>query len=152
MKRYLLLFALLLPLVSYAQSENLFDDGHLTFKGLSLSGSLDSFVASLVGQGYVLKESQSDGALLKGSFASESGCTIVVMTTKKTHKVYGVGVSFEEKTSWSSLKSQYRDYKSMLYAKYGEPSKHLERFYNPYYEGDGYEMQALRMDKCTYTS
>lgn len=152
MKRYLLFFALLLSLVSYAQSESLFEDGHITFKGLSLSGPLDCFVTSLVGQGYVLKESQSNGALLKGGFASESDCTIVVLTTKITHEVYGVCVSFEKKSSWSSLKTQYREYKSMLSAKYGEPSKHLERFDNPYYEGDGYEMQALRMDKCTYTS
>lgn len=152
MRKFLLLLTIFLPIASFSQNENLFDDGRMTFKGLSLSGSLDSFVDKLVSQGYVLKTSQSDGALLKGSFASESDCTIVVMTTKRTHSVYGVGVSFEEKTSWSSLKSQYREYKAMLSSKYGDPSKHIERFYSPYYEGDGYELQALRLDKCTYTS
>lgn len=153
MKKYLLLvLALFLSTATFAQDNILFDEGHLTFKGLSLSGPLDDFVNNLVSQGYVLKESQATGALLKGNFASESDCTIVVLTTKRTHQVYCVAVSFEKKTSWSSLKIQYREYKSMLSAKYGEPSKQIERFYNPYYEGDGYELQALRMDKCSYTS
>ena len=40
----------------------------------------------------------------------------------------------------------------MLSAKYGDPSRNVERFSNPYYEGDGYEFQALRIGKCTYTS
>lgn len=153
MRKYLLfIVALFLSTATFAQDNNLFDEGHLSFKGLPLSGSLDDYVSNLVSQGYVLKQSQSSGALLKGSFASESDCTIVVLTTKRTHQVYCVAVSFEKKTTWSSLKSQYRDYQSMLSAKYGEPSKKIERFYNPYYEGDGYELQALRLDKCSYTS
>ena len=152
MKRFFLLFTLLLPLVSYAQSQEQFDGGHLTFKGISISGSLDNFVDNLVKQGYELKESDSEGALFKGGFASEQDCKIYVGTTPKTHTVYSVGVFFNEKTSWSSLKSQYFEYKSMLSAKYGEPAKRIERFYSPYYEGDNFEMQALRMDKCTYGS
>lgn len=153
MREYLVfILALFLSTAAFAQSDNLFDNGHLTFKGLSISGPLDDFVSNLVSQGYVLKESMTAGALLKGDFASESNCTIGILTTKRTHQVYCVAVSFESKTSWTSLKSQYREYKSMLSAKYGEPSKHIERFYSPYYEGDGYELQALRLDKCSYTS
>lgn len=152
MRKYLfVVLALFLSTISFAQN-NVFDDGHLTFKGLSLTGPLDDFVSDLVSQGYTLKESQTVGALLKGSFASESDCTIAVLTTKRTHHVYCVAVSFEKKTSWSSLKIQYREYKSMLSTKYGEPSKHIERFSSPYYEVDGYELQALRLDKCNYTS
>lgn len=153
MRKYLfVVLALFLSTISFAQNNDLFDDGHLTFKGLSLTGPLDDFVSNLVSQGYTLKGSQTVGALLKGSFASESDCTIAVLTTKRTHQVYCVAVSFEKKTSWSSLKIQYQEYKSMLSTKYGEPSKHIERFSSPYYEGDGYELQALRLDKCNYTS
>ena len=36
--------------------------------------------------------------------------------------------------------------------KYGEPTEHFEFFSKPYYKGDGYEMQALRLDKCNYAS
>ena len=151
-KVFVFIVALATSICAFAQDNSLFDEGHLTFKGLSLSGSLDDFVGNLVSQGYVLKDSQPLGAILKGSFASETDCSIGVLTTKRTHQVYCVAVSFEPKTSWSSLKSQYREYKSMLSLKYGEPSKQIERFYSPYYEGDGYELQALRMDKCNFTS
>lgn len=151
-KVFLFLIALMLGIVAFAQEKNLFDGGHLSFKGVSLSGSLDDFVAKLVSDGYTLKGSQIAGALLKGRFASESDCTIGVLTTQRTHIVYCVAVSFEKKTSWISLKNQYQEYKSMLSTKYGEPSKHLERFYSPYYEGDGYELQGLKLGKCTYTS
>ena len=62
MKRFLgIILTLLLGIAAQAQDNDLFDDGHFTFKGLSLSGSLDDFVANLVSQGYVLKESQSSG-------------------------------------------------------------------------------------------
>ena len=36
--------------------------------------------------------------------------------------------------------------------KYGEPKDHFEFFSSPYYEGDGYELQALRKEKCNYIS
>lgn len=153
MKKLLVYFvALFLSTVSFAQNGIVSEESHLSFKGLSLSGSLDDFVNNLVSQGYILKDSQAVGALLKGSFASESDCTIAVLTTNRTRQVYCVAVSFEKKTSWSSLKNQYQEYKTMLSSKYGEPSKFVERFMSPYYEGDGYELQALRLDKCNYTS
>lgn len=34
--------------------------------------------------------------------------------------------------------------------KYGSPTSHYEFFKDPYYDGDGYELQALELDKCTY--
>lgn len=40
----------------------------------------------------------------------------------------------------------------MLSTKYGKTEKSVELFEEPYYEGDGYELQALRLGKLLYTS
>jgi hypothetical protein len=37
-------------------------------------------------------------------------------------------------------------------SKYGQPSDNFEYILSPYYEGDGFELQALRNEKCTYST
>ncbi len=58
-------------------------------------------------------------------------------------------VTFPEKVSWHSLKSEYNSFKDSYNDKYGK-GRSYEYFSDPYYEGDGYELQALRLEKCTY--
>ena len=40
----------------------------------------------------------------------------------------------------------------MFVKKYGNPTNNYEFFSKPYYEGDGYELSALRNEKCHYIS
>lgn len=46
----------------------------------------------------------------------------------------------------------YRSMKDVLAKKYGKPSSDYEFFKKPYYDGDGYEAQAIRVGKATFSS
>ena len=125
--------------------------GHMSFKGVSMGRDLTSFVAELTAKGYNKELLQDNGAVLSGGFAGKDDCTIVVLCTSHSKLVWKVMVRFPKRTSWSSLKSEYNSFKESYTEKYGSP-KSYEFFTNPYYEGDGYELQALELEKCTYAS
>ena len=146
-KLILTLAAIVLVVSAFAQNR------HLKFKGIPIDGSLTNFVTALKGAGYQLIYQSEDGgaAALEGSFTNED-VTIVVVTTPKTNTVWKVAVLFEDQSSWSSLKSDYKALKANLAAKYGAPDSAYEFFSSPYEEGDGYEMTAIYAEKCTYMS
>ncbi|MBQ8223084.1 MAG: hypothetical protein IJZ87_07070 [Bacteroidales bacterium] len=146
MKKLVLILFVLFSVGLNAQTES-----HLEFKGIPITGNLSNMVSKLKTQNYELIETRSDGAQLKGQFANER-CDIVVFTTPKSRTVYQVTVMFEENDMWHSLKSDYNNLKEQLSRKYNVKPDPIEIFLDPYYEGDGYELQALRKHKCFYTS
>ena len=127
---------------------------HLKFKGIPIDGTLKEFTAKLQQEGYKVTFTNDEGygCVLKGSFAGFSDCKILVIATETSHIVWKVVVKFPEQTSWYSLKSRFDDYKTSMAQKYGEPSGDYHFFSKPYYEGDGYEFQALKKDKCNYAA
>lgn len=143
-KTLLTLFAILFVVNLQAQS-------HLVFKGIPLDGSTTEFMNKLRTKGLKISETKDIGGIMKGDFAGYSDCTIYVYGTRKTKKVFCAIVAFPSENSWSSLYYQYSSLKSSYTKKYGEPLS-IEEFITPYYEGDGYELQALKKDKCTYSS
>lgn len=149
MKKSFLLFAALLLIVEFCYSE-----GHMTFKGIEINGSIQDFNHELAKQGYVENETNSEGTavLLIGKFAGFDNCSIAVFATPIEKQVYAVYVALPEQDSWYTLKSRYNELKASLTNKYGNPDTDIHTFISPYYEGDGYELQALRMNKCTYAS
>ena len=124
---------------------------HIEFKGIPLNGKLDDFVKKLETQGYKVTESLDNVIMMDGQFTGKDA-TILVISTKKSKTVWKVVVKFSEMSSWSSLKSDYYYYKEMFVKKYGSPTRKFEFFSKPYYEGDGYELSALRNEKCYYLS
>ena len=99
--------------------------------------------------GYTVIDEEGNLVLMKGKFTNRDA-TLLVCSSVKTHTVWKVCVVFEEARSWSSLKSDYLEYKELFTKKYGKSSDSYEFFSSPYYEGDGYELQALRNEKCHY--
>lgn len=148
MKKILfLLICFIVALSSFAQ-----DFQHLEFKGIPLDGKLSDFVSKLSQEGFTLKEYAEDHiAVMEGNFAGDYA-TIYILATPKSKIVWKAVVNYGEQESWSSLKSDYFDMKELFSRKYGEPEAHYEFFSDPYYEGDGYELQALRKEKCHYIS
>ena len=142
-----MLFSLLIALMSVTA----FSQEHLTFNGVPINGTLEEFVQKLESKGFKLVEYMGSNAVMKGDFAGNSA-TLFILGSKKTKTVWKVAAQFADKDSWSDLKSQYNSYKDMYTQKYGKPSDHFEFFSKPYYEGDGYELQALRKGKCNYIS
>lgn len=145
MKKLVLILFVLFSIGVNAQQES-----HLEFKGIPITGTIDNMVNKLKAQGYELKDIQGLNARLEGIFANEE-CNILVSATK-SGTVYMISVIFNKKDSWYSLKSDYNKFKEQLSKKYNTKPKPIEIFLDPYYEGDGYELQALRKNKCYYVS
>lgn len=125
---------------------------HARFKGFSINGKLEDFVAKLEKDGFsLLTYVDGTSAVMKGIFAGKEA-TIYVLSTPKTHTVWKVAAFFEKYDSWSSLENAYLDFKGFFIQKYGAPNTVYEKFVNPYDKGDGYELQAVRNSKCEYYS
>lgn len=147
MKKILIyICAILFAVTSYAQE-------HMTFKGISMDCDIDTFVAKLENGGLLKSDEHKYkfSTLLTGHFANEDNCNIYVMYTPQSKLVFKIVVQFPRKTSWSSLKDQYNRLKIAYSVKYGEPES-FEFFKHPYQEGDGKELEAVKLDKCTYSS
>lgn len=155
-KKILFLVMLLVGLTNViAQTGPIFNpskpEEYLEFKGIEITGIIDNVIAKLEKAGYILAEKDEDGAVLEGMFANEK-CQLLVSLTPKTKRVYSICVFFEKKDSWYSLKADYKELKKSLKDKYDVRPDDSEFFIDPYYEGDGYELQALRLSKCVYRS
>ena len=133
-------------LVTFAQAQE-----HMTFKDISMDCDLTTYISKLKAKGYKTEYTDTYGAVMSGNFAGKDDCKIYILCTENSKLVWKVAVKFPEQSSWSSLKSEYKSFKESYIQKYGVPESY-EFFSNPYEEGDGYELQALRLGKCTYFS
>ena len=131
-----------------------FAEGHLLFKGVEIDGNIAQFSKKIEDKGYkrIYTTDEGDACMLSGSFAGFDGCQIAILSTTNDHIVWKVVVYLPEQTSWYALKARYDEFKSSLTDKYGIPALDNHYFSSPYYEGDGYELQALNNDKCNYTT
>jgi hypothetical protein len=103
-------------------------------------------------EGFIISEIQEDVAVLEGEFTNRN-CIIFVTSSPKSKIVWKVNVLLLPKeNTWYKLESDYYNYVKQYTKKYGKPTKSFEFFSEPYYAGDGYELQALDKDKCTYAS
>lgn len=145
MRKFIFTFMfLIMSLLCFAQE-------HIEFKGIPLNGSSMSFVSKLRAKGYEQVYHNNFDYVLKGQFTGKEA-TVYVLGTRSSGTVWKVVAQFSEEDSWSHLKSEYNKYVDLFTQKYGMPSDHFEFFSTPYYEGDGYELQALKNDKCTYST
>ena len=150
-RKYFLLPLLLLALITLSVGTLYAQDSvtHLEFKGIPLDGPLNKFVSQLEKAGYTVTDRTDDVVMMSGQFTGKNA-TIIVVGSKKSKTVWKVKVLQPKESSWYDIKSNYKKYKESYTKKYGSPSHNYEFFSRPYYEGDGYELQALRLDKCTY--
>lgn len=120
------------------------------FDGVSISGDFNTALQKFKSKGYVA-ETFPEGAVLKGKVASND-IEVYLFKTPKTHKVFKASVYLPKKNNWNDLKYQFNSYHNLFLEKYGKTTDRFQFFSNPYYEGDGYEMQAVENEKCTYSS
>lgn len=126
-------------------------ESHLDFMGIPIDGNINTFVQKLEKKGLIKSKANDKAVILEGTFAGKNA-KVFALNTLKSKTVWKVVVYLDKSSSWYSLKSSYEEYKRLFTQKYGLPSDHFEFFSKPYYEGDGYELQALKNDKCTYSS
>lgn len=122
-----------------------------SFDGVPISGDLPTAIARFKAKGYTLDKYTSSGVILDGKILSNN-IQLFIFVTPKTKKVYKMVAYLDEDISWSSLKYTYMRFLGILTDKYGNPDGSNESFTTPYYEGDGYELSAVGLDKVNYSA
>ena len=120
-----------------------------SFDGVAIDGLLKSCVAKYQAKGYKLKSYYENGAIMTGRINSDA-IDLNIVKTPKSGIVWKVVVTFPERTSWELLNLDFENYFTILKNKYGHPETAYTYFKEPYELGDGYEMTAVRVDKCRY--
>ena len=101
MKKLVLFFVILcVSIAAMAQ-------GHMTFKGVEINGSLSEMVTKLKAKEFAFLGTEDGVALMEGDFAGYSGCQIAVFSMKETGMVNAVGVFFPKYEEWSSIEADY---------------------------------------------
>ncbi len=135
----------LITLTSFAQIEST----HLSFKGVPIDGTYNSFITKLKQNGF--KQDLSDHRMLNGSFAGYSDCKIIAQYDTEIDLVYGVGVIFQDTNSWQILYNNYSNLKKMLTVKYGEPFSEIEEFQRPYSaDDDNSKIHEVKMGRSNF--
>ena len=148
MKRLLTIVAFIFSFMFVmAQTPN----NHLTFKGIPITGTLESFAQKMEAKGFKRIPSDKRWAAFEGEFAGYSECKIYVYKIPNQNIVHKVVVFFPKKSSWARLEEEYNRLKGMLTNKYGESPWHSERFK----EGastfnDVAKMVSLKEGNCDY--
>mgnify|MGYP003654111450 CR=1 FL=1 len=143
MKKVILLF-LSVILLTKTQAQNSFMD-------VPVAGTISEATKKFKALGFSVVSDKDNYVTLEGKMGStDIELNLVASPTTKT--VWKFIVYLPKNDSWYSIKNEFNDYRKTLIAKYGEPSKDYNFFSSPYKEGDGYEMNALVLGKCTYFS
>ena len=148
MKRILTIAVLIFSFMFViAQTPN----NHLTFKGIPITGTVESFAQKLGAKGFKKTYSGKSSIRFEGEFAGYSKSLICVFKVPNRNIVHKVVVCFPEKSSWANLEKEYYKFKEMLTYKYGDPTVHSEEFE----EGastvnDDAKMLSLKVGNCDY--
>lgn len=145
MKKLLIsLFVILYTTIGQAQE-------HLTFKGVPIDGTLDTYVANMKKAGFTFIGENDGIALLRGDFAGYRNCTIGVVTLKSIDIVNRISVLFDSHQDWNNIYVNYSSLKEMLTTKYGKYADCVEKFegYSEPRDDNG-KMHELTMDRCKF--
>ena len=131
---------------------SMFAQEHIQFMGIPINGHISAITPRLQAKGLTLKDKSNDDCyVFTGKFAGYDEAEIFVFNTIKSKTVWKVVVYLPEKNEWSSLKSQYERLKESFNTKY-EIENEFHFFQSPYYDGDGYEMTALKTGKAHFVT
>lgn len=145
MKKLLIsLFVILYTTIGQAQE-------HLTFKGVPIDGTLDTYVANMKKAGFTFIGEDDGIAMLRGDFAGYRNCTIGVVTLKSIDIVNRISVIFDSHQDWNNIYVNYSSLKEMLTTKYGKYADCVEKFegYSQPRDDNG-KMHELTMDRCKF--
>lgn len=149
MKKFILAITTILAYCQIIAQEE--DHTHFEFMGIPIDGQISGIVEKLEQKGFTIVQTTDDGHVLMDGVFANNDSQILILVTPDTKIVWKIGVfPDKEYTNWASIKHDFNDMKSLYTRKYGEPALDRHYFSFPYELGDGFEMTALKMDKCTY--
>lgn len=141
MKRLIFTFAFTLCVFcAFAQE-------HLSFKGIPIEGSMDSFCQKLQSKGLTKLGTDGNTSAFIGDFTGRQA-TIGVQATDDGQNVHSVMVILDSSDDWKNLVGTYDYYKDLYTRKYGKPTATQEdKIQN---HGNSYIMSKLYDDEFTY--
>ena len=117
-----------------------------TYAGLRWGLPSDSIRKSLIAKDFVFVKEDQDGDLLfRGKALDEIASVWAFVDAGRLVKVNVILVTPDQRA-----RKVYAELKASLTEKYGEPESSFENFESPYYAGDGYEDQAIKLEKATF--
>lgn len=120
-----------------------------TFDGVEVRGSLSTVVSKFKSKGYILKTSTELYAVMDGFVGSKS-VEVYINVTPITKVVCKINVYLPKRESWRALKNDYIDFVTLFKEKHGDWTNTYNYFDDPYYDGDGYEMSAVELEKSNF--
>jgi hypothetical protein len=119
------------------------------FSGVELNQNYQIVINQFIAKGWVQTQKEAQYTTLKGKILNEE-VSLTIYATLTSRKVRKIVLFYLSETSWNGALSLYNRKVETITAKYGKESNIYEEFYDPYYLGDGYELQALDHDKCQW--
>lgn len=119
------------------------------FSGVELNQNYQIVINQFIAKGWVQTQKEAQYTSLKGKILNEE-VSLTIYSTLTSRKVRKIVLFYLSETSWNGALSLYNRKVETITAKYGKESNIYEEFYEPYYLGDGYELQALDHDKCQW--
>lgn len=123
------------------------------FMGVPVAGNRTEVIAKFKAKGFYVTSNKADEntVTMKGR-ANGTLVELYASFTPISGKCWALTVYLPVQTSWYSLKQEYNEYLTFMIGKYGRPNAIYDLFIDPYYEGDGYELSAVRLEKCKYAA
>jgi hypothetical protein len=118
-----------------------------TFDGIYIGGSATTCIEKFKLKGYKVVEYNSGYGSYKLMGKKDGVVMECYLFKNKSGKVRSIDCYLPKKYSFNALLSQFNTYKESLTAKYGEPIRDVYEFEQPYFLGDGFELQALLYHK-----
>ena len=120
------------------------------FLGVKVGGGRQETVNKFISKGFKVSITPSKTVTSMKGMVGNTEFEVLIVCTPTTKKVWKYIIYLPKETTWYSLKASYNTYLSVLTDKYGEPNTVYNTFVSPYYEGDGYEMSAVVLEKCNF--
>lgn len=121
---------------------------HIRFMGIELNDAVDLVILDLRKKGFETIDFRKNGYVMSGKFMDRKAI-VTLHSTPETNNIYMVNIVFDEENSWYSLKSEFLNIVKSYRAKY-KCIDSGRTFLEPYYEGDGFELQGVAKDKCCF--
>ena len=122
-----------------------------TWNGITVGQSFAATKTQLQAKGFVISGSSADGCIY--SFKRNNGIgnnnLVTIILSPKTKTCWKLIVYKTNMSSWDALKQEYDRTIDAIKEKYIYEA-YDERFLSPYVEGDGYEISAIKLDKCIW--
>ena len=119
------------------------------FSGVELNQNYQIVINQFIAKGWVQTKKESQYTSLKGKILGEE-VSLTIYSTITSRKVRKIVLFYLSASTWDGAVSLYNQKVNAITSKYGNTNVVYEEFYDPYYLGDGYELQALDNDKCQW--